>query len=1109
MFGQTSTTSAFASPAGTTGGSTPFGQPANTGFGSTAPFGASTPGATTTSGFGGFSSSTTSTPAFGSATQQQNQSTGFGFGASTAPAFGSTATTTASASPFGAPAPATATGGLFGSTTTNTASNTGGLFGSATTNTTAFGASTATNTTGGFGFTASAPAPTTGGLFGAPAPATGGLFGAPAPAPATGGLFGSTNTSAFGSSTVAAPTTTGFGGFGQQQQQNTGTASIPYQETTHADGSDSISLAAITAMPAYQDKSFDELRLEDYKLGNKGSQGAGQASTGFGGFGSNASAPTPASGGFGLFGSPQPAASNTTSVFGAPAPATGGLFGAPAPATGGLFGSPATQQPATTNLFGASAAPKPALFGAPAPASGLFGAPAAAPATGGLFGAPAPAPATGGLFGSAPAPATGGLFGAPAPATGGLFGSAPAPATGGLFGSAPAPAPTTSLFGASAPAPATGGLFGAAAPAPATGGLFGAAAPVPAPTTGAFSFGAAPAPASGGGLFGAKSPAPATGGLFGAPVSAPSTSLFGAPASTPAPGGLFGVAAPAPAVTAAAPPYVAAPPPSSDVLLAQRLAAVEAQQKELELLEPWRGNSPKNPNVIPSSLSERDAAAFSGSSPITDVGRFISSYASSSAALNSFQSPRSITRIRPRGFGSTKSHISRIDPSRLRSARGSPSLLSPDNFISSSAKRLVINPGSLVKNKKKLLLTNGENNENGSSEKAKEKLDTLGDIQLLASAEEKKSAEGMFVGGFDSPTPHKLTGIDSNKKDENEKNDAYSLSTKSISQKNGYSYDHYQKIVGSPSNKVTGEDGESVRSPASNHNNAVSCIPKLTKNGYSITPSKEEMMMMSEADLATVLNFCVSRDGYGSVLWDGAVDVRNVDLNSVVRIREREVIVYEDEEENGTKPPVGSKLNRSALVTLLKIFPKGGKEATIEAKEKFIKKIEKQTAKMGAKFVSYDPIAGEWKFRTEHFSRYGFDDDSDSDEDEDEKNQNETTPNQISNESYLLTPGDGVLTSTQLDRGRFGVVTDYQSESSRMVSDNEDFGEINEKNILDAADNAYRSFMHMETSRFDNYPSSDQLYVKNVNDIDEMNKIKGDEIYCARKEYPSLYVVSK
>ena len=80
-------------------------------------------------------------------------------------------------------------------------------------------------------------------------------------------------------------------------------------------------------MNQYENKSFEELRLEDYLAGNKGSQGQ--------------QPPAPAAGGFGGFGAaPQPAPA-TGGLFGAPAaaPTGGGLFGSPAPATGGLFGA--------------------------------------------------------------------------------------------------------------------------------------------------------------------------------------------------------------------------------------------------------------------------------------------------------------------------------------------------------------------------------------------------------------------------------------------------------------------------------------------------------------------------------------------------------------------------------------------------------------------------------------------------------------------------------------------------------------------------------------------------------------------------------------------------
>lgn len=76
----------------------------------------------------------------------------------------------------------------------------------------------------------------------------------------------------------------------------------PYQTTSKADGTNQIILQSITAMPQYEQKSFEELRLEDYLAGNKGSKGqAAPTATGFGA--------TPSFGGFGA--APQPGISKT------------------------------------------------------------------------------------------------------------------------------------------------------------------------------------------------------------------------------------------------------------------------------------------------------------------------------------------------------------------------------------------------------------------------------------------------------------------------------------------------------------------------------------------------------------------------------------------------------------------------------------------------------------------------------------------------------------------------------------------------------------------------------------------------------------------------------
>eukprot|EP00979_Chaetoceros_neogracilis_P017675 scaffold10262_cov131-Chaetoceros_neogracile.AAC.2 len=54
--------------------------------------------------------------------------------------------------------------------------------------------------------------------------------------------------------------------------KNAGTTLAPYQASRKAEGTSSISFQSITAMAQYEHKSFEELRVEDYMAGNKGSQ---------------------------------------------------------------------------------------------------------------------------------------------------------------------------------------------------------------------------------------------------------------------------------------------------------------------------------------------------------------------------------------------------------------------------------------------------------------------------------------------------------------------------------------------------------------------------------------------------------------------------------------------------------------------------------------------------------------------------------------------------------------------------------------------------------------------------------------------------------------------
>uniref|UniRef100_A0A8C9Y5R3 Nuclear pore complex protein Nup98-Nup96 n=1 Tax=Sander lucioperca TaxID=283035 RepID=A0A8C9Y5R3_SANLU len=391
--------------------------------------------------------------------------------------------------------------GLFGSSTfsqpATSAPTTGFGFGAATGTSTGLFGNTGTGTSGGL-FSQQNNA------FGANKPTSFGSFGT---STSSGGLFGSTNTTSnpFGGGGVAS--LFGSSGFTAAQQQP-GTT-VKFNPPT---GSDTMVKAGvttsintkhqcITAMKEYENKSLEELRLEDYQAGRKGPTNPMAAPTG------------------GLFGAATATSSAATGLFGAAAPNTNFSFGqnkstfAPAggfgATTGGLFGQQQPPQQASS-LF------KP------------FGQATTTQSTGFSFGntntmGQANASSIG-LFGNTPAPQTGGLFGAAqtSAATGG-FGTGT-----GLFGA------NNTGFGASLFGNKTAGFGTTTTSTPSFGtgtGLFGNKPALTLGTgtnTSTFGFGANPAAGS---LFGNK---PATGGLgaalgtsFGAAVGAGQTSLFG------------------------------------------------------------------------------------------------------------------------------------------------------------------------------------------------------------------------------------------------------------------------------------------------------------------------------------------------------------------------------------------------------------------------------------------------------------------------------------------------------------------------------------------------------------------------------------------------------
>ncbi|KAG4969083.1 hypothetical protein JHK82_034795 [Glycine max] len=394
IFGSSTPFGASSQPAfGAT--STPaFGATSTPAFGatSTPAFGAtSTPafGATSTPAFGATSSpafGATSTPAFGSTSSPTFGSTGSAFGVSSTPVFGSGGAFGASSNP------------MFGSSSTSAFGTSSSPFGASSTP--AFGASS----TPAFSFGSTPQA------FGQSSSA----FGNSSPFGSTASPFGG-QSSAFGSQT---PTSTfgntgGQSGFGGQQRGGSRVAS--YTATTEADSGTSgqtAKLESISAMPIYKDKSHEELRWEDYQLGDKGGPLPSALSTGLTGFGSST---TP------------------TNAF------------SPSPVFGQSSANPFSSTTPNSNPFAPKSSPFSSGFGTsatPAFSSSAFGSSTSAAAPS--------------LFGSTPSP-----FGANSSSTPSfgqspsLFNTAPTQATSSPFGN--------SIFGNTLSSP----LFSSAAP---TGG---------------------------------------------------------------------------------------------------------------------------------------------------------------------------------------------------------------------------------------------------------------------------------------------------------------------------------------------------------------------------------------------------------------------------------------------------------------------------------------------------------------------------------------------------------------------------------------------------------------------------------------------------------------
>jgi nuclear pore complex protein Nup98-Nup96 len=157
---------------------------------------------------------------------------------------------------------------------------------------------------------------------------------------------------------------------------------------------------------------------------------------------------------------------------------------------------------------------------------------------------------------------------------------------------------------------------------------------------------------------------------------------------------------------------------------------------------------------------------------------------------------------------------------------------------------------------------------------------------------------------------------------------------------------------------------------------------------YWMQPSAEELKKMPLDKLKKLENFVVGRNGVGQIEFS-CVDLSDTPIDricdNIVVLKMRSATVYGDNSPV-PKPPVGKGLNVPSVISLENSFPRaqGGKVPVYEKKGiRFDKHLERLKRVPNTEFIDYEKKSGTWKFRVQHYTTYGLDDDDDDEDYED------------------------------------------------------------------------------------------------------------------------------
>lgn len=182
-------------------------------------------------------------------------------------------------------------------------------------------------------------------------------------------------------------------------------------------------------------------------------------------------------------------------------------------------------------------------------------------------------------------------------------------------------------------------------------------------------------------------------------------------------------------------------------------------------------------------------------------------------------------------------------------------------------------------------------------------------------------------------------------------------------------------ILSSGDVEVETSTGDERNTPKNSEKTTENSIITLKRPQYYTIPALDMLERIKDDEgKCYIKGFTVGRVGYGNVCFPEIIDVSNLNLDEIVHIRHREVILYPDDSK---KPPVGQGLNRHAQVTLDGVYPVVSGE-TIKKPDStlvmyFTENLREVCERKGMRFLEYRPDTGSFVFEVDHFSKYGLD----------------------------------------------------------------------------------------------------------------------------------------